>query len=252
MRTIFHRETGVWEHVHWRQVFDQEKQVWDELHVSCSLPPPPISRPPADPVAGKAMRLRFYWETGQWEHEWENGSSLQLPPGPLVDFVYAGPLPPPPPSSRPPPHAIHGEVQKVHFSYDEPQSCVFEYEDGTRLPVPTLPRPSYGFQAPLSPTVNPCLTSRFTVTLEARHTTKIKVGTVGTYHRQSIFVNPSSRLHLRHKSAAVLFYHSGRMSALTGSALNRWSGVEWGFTPWSPWSGSKRGAHMVSVSEVYR
>jgi hypothetical protein len=196
MRTIFHRETGVWEHVHWRQVFDQEKQVWDELHVSCSLPPPPISRPPADPVAGKAMRLRFYWETGQWEHEWENGSSLQLPPGPLVDFVYAGPLPPPPPSSRPPPHAIHGEVQKVHFSYDEPQSCVFEYEDGTRLPVPTLPRPSYDFQAPLSPTVNPCLTSRFTVTLEARHTTKIKVGTVGTYHRQSIFVNPSSRLHL--------------------------------------------------------
>jgi hypothetical protein len=162
------------------------------------------------------MRLRFYWETGQWEHEWENESSLQLPPGPLVDFVYAGPLPPPPPSRRPPPHAIHGEVQKVHFSYDEPQSCVFEYEDGTRLSVSTLPRPSYVCQAPPSPTVHPCLTSRVTVTLGARHATKVKVGTVGTYHRQSIFVNISSRLHLRHRSAAVLFHHSGRMSAFTG------------------------------------
>jgi hypothetical protein len=143
LRTIFHWVTGVWEHVHWRQIFDQEKHDWHELHVSCSLPPPPIPRPLNHPVGGKAMRLRFYWETGQWEHEWENGSSLQLPPGPLVDFTYAGPLPPPPPSSkRPPAHAIHDEVVEMHFSYDEPQSCVFESEDGTRLPVPIRPGPS--------------------------------------------------------------------------------------------------------------
>jgi hypothetical protein len=38
----------------------------------------------------------------------------------------------------------------------------------------------------------------------------------------------------------------------TASALSGWSGVEWGLTPWTPWSGSKRGTQIVSVLEVYR
>lgn len=38
---------------------------------------------------------------------------------------------------------------------------------------------------------------------------------------------------------------------LNVSALDGWSGVEWDLAPWSPWSGSKRGAQVVSVLEVY-
>jgi hypothetical protein len=112
MRTIFHWETGTWQHEHEKAIFDWGLLDPVRLRVSCSLPPPPIPRPFTDRVGGKAVRLSFYWEIGRWEHEWESGHQLLARPGALTgpSFSVMPQLPPLPPSliGRIPPHPVHG------------------------------------------------------------------------------------------------------------------------------------------------
>jgi hypothetical protein len=139
MRTIFHWESGTWQHEHERPLFDWGLLHQLRLRVSCSLPPPPISRSFTDPVAGEIMLLSFYWETGQWEHEWESGVRLLEPPGPLMEPSLSV-LPPrrPPPTLSPErllPHPEHGVVRTIGLVVDTDQWYI-EYADGTRIHIP--------------------------------------------------------------------------------------------------------------------
>jgi hypothetical protein len=142
--TIFHWESGIWQHEHERPIFDWGLLDPRCLRTSCHLSPPPISRPFADPIGGKAMHLVFYWETGQWEHEWENGIRLLAPPGPLMEpssYVLPPlPAPPPVPVERHPPHPVHGQIRWTTI-FHQTFLCVHEYEDGAYVIIPFLPRP---------------------------------------------------------------------------------------------------------------
>lgn len=119
VRTIFPWETGIWQHEHKGPIFDWGLTPPVRLRVSCSLPPPPISRPPTHEVAGKAIRLSFYWEASRWDHEWENGTRLMASTGPLMEpslpllQVLSSPL-----DQRFPPHPVHGKVMFTCFSWD--------------------------------------------------------------------------------------------------------------------------------------
>lgn len=140
IRTIFHWETGVWQHEHEGPIFDWGFLPPRPLRSSCSLPPPPIPRPSTDPTAGKALRLSFYWEFSDWEHEWENRTRLLAPLGPLtgVSFSVLPPtplVPPPAIPKAPPPHAVHGKILfAIWFLHGN--LCFHEYEDGTRVGKP--------------------------------------------------------------------------------------------------------------------
>jgi hypothetical protein len=142
MSTIFHWETGTWQYEHGKPMFGLSRPGRRPLRVPCSLPPPPppIPRPSADPFGGKAMLVIFYWETGQWACEWENGTRLLARPGPLRELAVhlAAPLSVPRPSlPQPPsypPHPVHGRAMHLKFTPDM-VPVEIRYEDGTILPV---------------------------------------------------------------------------------------------------------------------
>lgn len=89
------------------------------------------------------MCSSFYWELGQWEHEWENSVRLLVAPGPLtapVSFVlpWQPPVPPFAPEI-PPPHPVYGKITDIMIAHLD-NLWFHDYEDGTRVGMAVDPR----------------------------------------------------------------------------------------------------------------
>lgn len=112
---------------------------WDVQHTIVRSYPNPTSAEHHRAMIA-ALRLSFYWEFNDWEHEWENLTRLLAPPGPLtaVSFSVLPPTPLVPPPAIPstsPPHAVFGKVSFTHW-FLHGNLCFHEYEDGTRVGKP--------------------------------------------------------------------------------------------------------------------
>ncbi|KAG9604586.1 hypothetical protein KCU77_g1222, partial [Aureobasidium melanogenum] len=118
MRTIWNWETRVWEHEYEKHDFSWEERQYYPMRKPCSLPPPPISRPPLDATASMVMYTAFDWEK----------RSLPSLTDPLL-------VPPPsPPTRLPSPHPTFGRAISFGFNTYAAMWSV-TYEDGTAVPI---------------------------------------------------------------------------------------------------------------------